>query len=320
MTKISNKMVKEAITKHLPGRTVHKIINKGKWIKHNYQIVLDNGDVIFLKLKVHPEWGDLKHEVKVVELLNENAISVPRVLAIDYSCSILPYPFLIQEGGEGIRLGMLLEKESEDEIIKIYKALGQFYRKMHSIHFHTSGLWSDNPGEILYPVSPNDFMFNAEIVNGSGKKALEEGLISENTYKRAVSLWSRNLSYLKDHQPSLVHVSPFLWSIYLSKKENIWYVTKVTALGDIMWWDAAYDLALLQYPPFGNYVSTRWEAFLQEYGSIPERKRVLLYSILHRLCAVMGVYMEPETKGNERWKLECIRGLDALMDEIESIS
>jgi hypothetical protein len=316
---VNNDKIALAVEKCLPGRTVKTIIDKGVCIKHNYKIILDQDGIIFLKLKVYPRGGDIKHEAKVADMLCEQGLSEPRVLTVDESCSILPYPYLIQEQMPGEKLGTLLLQENEKEIEKIYEAIGQYYRRMHSIKNDTSGLISDNPRKLLYPVSPNDYMFNAEIVNGSSKKALEKGLISENTYKRAVSLWMNNLNYLKNHQPCLVHVSPFIWNIYLSKKDNDWHVTKITALGDVMWWDPAYDLALLQYPSFGNYVSSRWDAFLKGYGSIPERKRMLLYSIMHRLCAAIGTYMEPKLKDKEQWKFDCLSGMVALMDEIESL-
>ncbi len=49
----------------------------------------------------------------------------------------------------------------------------------------------------------------------------------------------------------MVHSSPFPWAIYLEKSNSgSWQVTRTSALGDTMWWDAVYDLSFLIHPPF----------------------------------------------------------------------
>jgi aminoglycoside phosphotransferase len=97
--------------------------------------------------------SDIKHEAKVADMLREQGLSVPEVLKVDESCCILPYPYLIQEQIPGEKLGTLLFQQDESEIEKIYEALGGYYRSMHSIKNDTSCLFSDNPGQLLYPVS-----------------------------------------------------------------------------------------------------------------------------------------------------------------------
>jgi hypothetical protein len=209
-------------------------------------------------------------------------------------------------------LGTLLEKADEAEAKRIYKALGRFYSQMHAIHNDRSGLLipiSDSP-------SPNEYMYQAEIVGGSGRRALEEGRIAQTTYDRAVALWDEHLDYLKDHQPSLIHGSPFLWTIYLEREGQGWCVTKLTPMSEPMWWDPAYNLAFLQYPPFGQVSASRWEAFLRGYGSEPERKRILLYLVMQRLCAAMGIYKEPQNAHNAAWAAQCLDDLDTILDEI----
>ena len=87
-------------------------------------------------------------------------------------------------------------------------------------------------------------------------------------------------------------------------------------MAELMWWDAAYNLAFLQYPPFGQVSASRWVAFLRSYGAEPERKRVLLYLVMQRLCAAMGIYKEPQTAHNAAWAAQCLADLDAILDEI----
>lgn len=237
------KMIECAIKKYIPGCSVQSIKDKGTWIKKIFEITLDTGEVVFLKLKVHPDWGDLKHEIAVEKIFNDNGLPAPNTLAFDMSCEIIPYPFVIQERMDGIRLDSLLLQSSKKDRLAIYESIGCLYRQMHKITNDHSGLWSENPKQILYPISPNDYMYQAEIKNGSGKLALEQGRITRQTYDRIVDVWAKNMEYLKDHQPVLVHGSPFIWTIYLSVLEDNWKVTKLMSLGDVMWWDAAYDIA-----------------------------------------------------------------------------
>jgi hypothetical protein len=199
------------------------------------EVTLDNGEVIFFKIAAFYEWGNIKHEANVAAFLREHGIPAPQVLAVDTSCSILPYPYMMQRRLGGTKLFKLLKSVSEKEQLNIYEVIGGLYKKLHAIKNDVSGLWGDEPRKIRYPVSPNDYMYNAEIVNGSGKIVNERGFISNTTYERAVQLWKTNMDYLKTHQPSLIHYSPFIWNIYLEKNNDQWMVSKLMSLGDVMW-------------------------------------------------------------------------------------
>lgn len=147
--------------------------------------------------------------------------------------------------------------------------------------------------------------------------ALQQGRITQRTYDRVVNVWAGHLDGIKRHQPSLIHYSAFLWTIYLDREHGAWRVAKFTSLGDVMRWDPAYDLACLRFPPFGQVSPARWNAFLRGYGPAPPRKRVLLYALMQRLCAAMGSYWEPPTAQARAWAQSCLTDLDVFMDEIE---
>ncbi|MCG8516280.1 MAG: hypothetical protein MI740_19300, partial [Halanaerobiales bacterium] len=85
-----------------------------------------------------------------------------------------PYPFILQEKMDGRKLSKLICRSSLKDQTAIYYTLGCLYRQMHGIKNEQSGLWSDNPKKILYSISPNEYMYQAEIINGSGKAALEQ--------------------------------------------------------------------------------------------------------------------------------------------------
>jgi len=303
--------INHAVRVHLPGRTVQNINDRGVWERHIVEVELDGDEIVFFKIQT-TDWNMTGFEEMGVQLFQDHGLPAPRILAIDKTCQILPHPYLIQEWRGGTRLGTLLETANEADVESIYEALGQFYRQMHAIHNKRSGLLIPFPGS----PSPSEYMYQAEIVGGSGRQALEAGRITQITYDRAVAIWKENLDYLKDHQPSLINGSPFLWTIYLEKGDQGWTVTKLTPMAELMWWDPAYNLAFLKYPPFGQIRESRWDAFLRSYGTEPERKRILLYLVMQRLCAAMGIYKQPQNKHNAAWAEKCLDNLDVILDEI----
>ena len=240
--------IKHAVRVHLHGRTVQNINDRGVWERHIVEVELDGDEIVFFKIQT-TDWNMTGFEEMGVQLFQEHGLPVPQILAIDKTCQILPHPYLIQEWRGGTRLGTLLETVNEAEAESIYEALGHFYSQMHAIHNERSGLLIPVPGS----PSPSEYMYQAEIVGGSGRQALEAGRITQTTYDRAVSLWKESLDYLKDHQPSLINCSPFLWTIYLEKGDQGWVVTKLTPMAELMWWDPSYNLAFLKYPPFGQF-------------------------------------------------------------------
>ncbi|MDH5439556.1 MAG: phosphotransferase [Candidatus Bathyarchaeota archaeon] len=139
----------------------------------------------------------------------EQGFPVPRILAVDDSCTIFKHPYVIEEYVRGTRLGTLLDQVSDAEAKEIFETIGRLFRRIHSILGKRSGIWLDGDPEKVVG-SPNDYMFRVEILEGSGRKALEQRRVSLKTYYRAVALWARNMDYLNDHQATLVHGSPFL--------------------------------------------------------------------------------------------------------------
>lgn len=309
--------IKEVIERYFPGKHVKEIIDKGKIIKHTYKIVLDDNEVLYLKLAVHEEWSDLLHVKNVSEIFNKKGISSPKVLVIDHSKEILPYAFMIQEEVYGTKLINLLENQDRRNVLQIYEGLGRYLRKTHNITNAKSGIWSDNPYDVKYPISPNEYMFREEIVEGSGKKALEANLITKDVYNRIIKTFENNMEYLKNHTPTLINVSFFTWNVYLDRQQSNWEVTKVMSQNDVMWWDPAFEVALIKYPPFFETDEEMWKSFLLGYGEEPEDKRLILYSILQRLCANMGVFMEPNIKDKEEWIEKSFKEISRLLDLVE---
>ncbi|MBN1584085.1 MAG: aminoglycoside phosphotransferase family protein [Anaerolineae bacterium] len=316
--------IERAINKHLPGRIVQAINDRGEWVRHIVKVTLDGGETVLIKIDLphdEPDWPQGKegecHERDVARLFEAHGLpGVPPVLAVDYDRDTIPYPYTIQSYVGGTKLGEWLDCVSNAKAAAMYEAIGCFYRRLHAIHNDRMGLWTGSmPGEPWG--DPVGYMYSAEIVEGSGRRALEQGRISRRIYDRAVALWGDSLDDLRRVQPSLIHYSPFLWNVYLEKNGDAWQIAKLMSLNDVMWWDPAYDIACLAYPPFGDANLAHREALLRGYGAKPNWKRVLLFALMQRLCAAMGSYWEPKTARNKVWAGRALDDLDDLLDEIE---
>jgi len=312
-----------AVRVHCPGRSVQAIRDRGEWLRRIVEATLDRDEVVVFKVDLPhegPGWLQAKagecHERDVARILESHGLRVvPPVLVVDHSCQIIPAPYIIQARVGGTRLGELLDRVSESDAEAIYETVGRFYRRMHAIHSDRAGVWIGSTPEEPWG-DPTGYMYRAEVVEGSGRRALELGRITQGMYDRAVALWGEHLDYLRDFQPSLIHYSAFPWNIYLEPEEGGWRITKLMSLGDVMWWEPAYDLACLQYPPYGDARPAHWRALLRGYGLLPERRRILLYAVMQRFCAAMGAYMEPRTARGRAWAVRCLEDVEGFMDEI----
>jgi hypothetical protein len=202
-------------------------------------------------------------------------------------------PFLIQDELKGVHLSGWLSTTDQAEWPRLFTTVGETYRKIHSIKGPASGVWDHGPENTL-PISPNDFYLNSEILDGSGKHAYDAGFITKQEYLKIQSIWQEYLPALKDHTPSLVHGSPFPWTICLLKdRESGFQVTRLNALGDFLWWDPAYDVSFLLYPPGYVWPDDCKEALTAAYGPLPEEWRINLYAILQHLCGLNDVFLDP---------------------------
>ncbi|MGC9469459.1 MAG: phosphotransferase family protein [Anaerolineae bacterium] len=318
------RLVREAVAVHLPGRRVAAVEDRGEWVRRIVLVRLEDGeDVVFKISRPHEGEGWLEGgeriEQQVAQLLAPTGLHVvPPVLAVDSTCEIMPTPYVIQACVGGTRLGQLLRDHPEMGA-DIYGAIGRVYAGIHSVQNDRDGLWNGSTPDKPWG-TPTVYMYQAEIVGGSGRRAVESGRITQQDHDRAVALWGAHLDYLNRHQPTMVHVSAFPWTIYLEPDGVEWRVVKLTSVGDFLWWDPAYDVACLWRPPFGEMRPDWWDGFLNGYGEAPERKRLLLYVVMQRLCAAMGAYMAPQTPENARWAEHALVDFGALLDEVEAAS
>ena len=309
--------VNQALVYHLPGRSVVEIEDRGVWLRHNYRVTLDGGEIVYLK--VDEDFPASEKEAHICELLRSHGLPAPQILVVDASKSLLPSPFVIQSHVGGERLSALLDRGDPDELPAIYAALGRFYRKLHSIHHEHSG-WIDTAGEVLTH-SPTRHQFN-EVIVRIGGEAVARGLLSAETHQRLQWLWSENLEWLDEHEPSLVG-GTLPWGVYLERRGS-WHVTKTMDLSDFLFWDPAQDLAIVKYPSFQPPTPLAlWDAFMAEYdvsGVVDLKdvaRRARLYLLVQRLDAAMGNYMEPPSPVHEQWKAQVWERFDSLLDEAE---
>lgn len=312
---ITDPLVRQAITLHMPERTVERIEDLGVWIRRNFRITLDGGEIVYLK--VDDQFTASAKEAYICDLLDRNNLPAPRVVACDISRTLLPNPYILQKHLGGVRLTHLLERENPDELQSLYRSLGRFYRKLHNVHHPYSG-WIDGP-DLIFQRSPNDYQFN-EVMVRIGGEAVSRNLLPAAAHERLMQLWSDHLTWLDQHQPSLVGGS-LPWTLYLEKKDGEWQVVKLTDLEDMLYWDPAWDLTNIRYPAFGEDLSPAlWAAFKEGYGDLPGEKRLKLYMLMQRLDAAMGNYMEPPSPRNAEWKAAVWEAFPALLDEVAAMN
>jgi hypothetical protein len=306
------------VQSHFPENAIAQVEDLGVWVRHTYRIRFRDRGAVIYKFHIHPEWLDGSvHEYRVCEILKKNDLPAPEVLVVDNSCELVKLPFVVMEQGRGERLDRLIQTYPDDEVAQMYRAVGEFYRRLHSIPGVQSGVWVDNPDDV-FPNSPNDYLYENELVQGSALLLAERHIITTLMHQRIIDLWLGNMDLLKTHQPVMVHGSPFPWTIYLEKADSKWQVTRIGAMGDTLWWDAMYDQAFLIDPPF-TWMFDPWRvAFVQGYGKTPDVPRLMLYRLLQIVCAVNDVYMQPEAGQNEAWKQYALQSLPRMLTSLEN--
>jgi hypothetical protein len=70
-------------------------------------------------------------------------------------------------------------------------------------------------------------------------------------------------------------------------------VSRLNALGDVLWWDPAYDQTALLYPPFFAWPDVCLDALWEAYGLKPDGRRTQIYALLQHVSALNGVYQPP---------------------------
>jgi len=305
-------MISEADVYHLaqsqfPENKISWVEDLGTWVRQNFRVHFNDRNPVVYKFHVNSDWSDSSvHEYRVTELLKKNGLPTSDVLLVDDSLQEIGHAYIAVEQGSGERLDRLMRLKPDTQISAMYRGIGRFYRRLHAIRGKASGVWVDNPDQLL-DVSPTDFLFENEIVGGSGSDLVSKGMINKLVHQRMIDIWQANLPYLKNHQPVMVHGSPFPWTIYLDNQGSDWF-----------WWDPAYDLTFLIEPPF-TFMFDQWRiAFLQGYGAKPEVRRLMLYRLLQILCAVNNVYMQPQGEQSETWKQSALNAIPGLLKSLET--
>ena len=325
--------IREIVERALPGREVRSVDDRGYWISEDRSkalypdgwrgnriciIELDDGYKHCLKLS-HPDYtsGDgFVSELCGYSLLRGTDIPMPTLVTVDTSRTLSTSDYLVVSYLPGNRLSKVWPRATEEERDQIYYSIGKGFRAINGIKGERSGLFKtlDDPYETRYPISPNDYMFRAEIAGGSGARAVSEGVLKKTTHDRILQLWNANLEYLKDHTPSLVHVSSFSWTISLQHDDE-WHISRLTGLGDLLWWDPGVNLALFRYPPFLGIRERHWDSFLKGYGAKVDTKRIALYGLLVKLQEITGVYSEPDDLRDQSQRNTFDSIIDRLIDE-----
>ena len=318
---IDKKVIEQIVKK---AGIKNKIINIAEpitWVMQLYKIYLEDGRYLLLKISVLPEWTDsasINNQVTINRLLASMGIHQPKIL--DYSTTIEKYGFLyiLSEGQTGKKLYEILAEADNVDKEEIYSLIGKTYSIIHEKQNDWAGIWNGTISVKKYPIHPVDFYLNAELRNGGGKYLFENGLINKNTFDSICRIWEDNLEYLKERSNSLIHGSPFPWTIYLSIEGNTFNISGLSAYGDFMWWDNMVDVTHLLNPPFMNIEENMKKAFISNYNHSIDEKAHNLYLLLTRICAITGCYFAPvENSNGKKWIEEETKALDNLVQVLK---
>jgi len=314
-------IVRKIANKIFPDKRLRSIEDKGLIIKRNFLMNFADGEKYFVKFNVRNEWSNLKHEENVIKVFENNDIPVPPLIFHDETNFISPYPYIIQKQISGLKLSDIYYSDEYD-FEKIFESVGVYYSKIHSVKNDVSGLWSlDEYTERRFPISPVKYMYDSEISRGSGFELLKKGVIPVSLYEKIDRVWSESIEYLEQSDVTMIHASAFLWNVYVDiSNENEVYVSKVTSLGDVMWWDPMWDVATLLFPPFFEMNEKNINSFIRGYGNEIEYKKVYIYGVMQTVSALNGIYMEPKSVRKENWKKLAIERINGFLDKIEVLS
>lgn len=301
-------------------RSISHIDEPHVWVMQSHRVYLTDGRCLLLKTGINPDWTDsssILNQVKATELIRSAGIEQPKILSYSSDKEEYGFLYILSETQKGTRLCDVYKTASEYERKQLQKAVGQAYSLVHSIKNEWAGVWDSEPSRKKYPIHPSEFYRNAEIHNGSAKYLLENNIISTDLFQRICLAWDENLSYLTQRPNSLVHISPFPWSIYMIKIRNRYSVGGFNALGDFMWWDPMSDVAHLIYPPFLNIKKEEQNSFINEYNIPLDERAINLYTLLNRVCAMSGCYLAPvESEYAKVWIEEEIKTLNMILNRL----
>jgi len=286
-------------------KDIKSISEPTTWVMQLYKIQLSDGRILILKIGIIQDWSDassIKNQIKVSHILQSVGIDQPQIINFSENTEKYGFRFILSESQKGKKLYEILNTSSEKEKEIIYYEIGNMYSKIHELKNDWAGIWDGDPGIRKYPIHPAEFYLNAEVKNGSGKYLLENGIISKELYENINKAWETNISFLKDRPNSLIHNSPFPWSIYINKERQTYSISGLSALGDFMWWDKMIDVTHIINPPFLSLTDDTICAFRNGYKHQIDDKTMSLYSILTKICNMAGCYFAPiNIKDAEQW-------------------
>ena len=113
-----------------------------------YVLQTDRQDLI---LRVFPDaasaWKPEKERV-VYGLMRHLGIPMPNVLKTDLSCSLLLFPYVVSERLPGRTLSQSYDAMTETQRVTIYRQLGDFLGRMHSVSFDAFGDVAERDGMV----------------------------------------------------------------------------------------------------------------------------------------------------------------------------
>lgn len=217
----------------------------------------------------------LRKEIYLHEILGQNRVPVPRILAQVKGKKL---GALLLEHLPGRLLGDVAASLSSGELSEAWSSCGAALRRAHGITFPegTSGIIA---GEVVRPFeggSWGDFHFYS--ILGHAERVLSRSSSAGITPETLKGLLEPAIPILNRVRPSLLHNDPHPWNVLVQKSQKEW-----TCSGWLDWeyaWvgDPTWDLVrmdLIRIKPVGPAPS----AFYRGYGAMPQEPHRSIYEL-----------------------------------------
>jgi hypothetical protein len=212
----NNKDYETLIFTVFPGHTITAARVRGYWVvekssqwfqdmfhqhwRGKYTVIfeLDHAQKYCLQILDDPQYyeSSFDSEIMVRDLLKSKdfgeaqpmGFPTPEIVAVDATRTRFEHPYLITKYLSGDKL--LTKRRKKKTRNAIYGCLGSLYAHIQAVKGIQSGLIhsKNQPYATRFPISPNDFMFEAEICHGCGEKAVETGILTERNHKRIIEI------------------------------------------------------------------------------------------------------------------------------------
>lgn len=271
-----------------------------------FLIEIGEGNDLILRIlnSKNGKWKGKKESI-VYRMLSEKGIPVPTILKVDTSESLIPYTYSISEKLSGNAFSEAYKNISHEDKLSIYKELGKYLGKIHSIKFEKFGDVEDLNGKITVGSALGFLNESPDINSGpysTWKEMFREVIKSKlEQFKKTefeevsglIADYFKSNESLIDYKitPKLLHLDLHKGNMFVDKDR----ITGIIDVEESLIGHNEYDLMRLELAHFKEGTEKFRLAFFEEYTKLvtldegyEERRPFYRFSrqLVHFICLV----------------------------------